>query len=76
MKKVYEIKKENVDPNYGMHRGDEVLKRIYTDEETAMKLVEEYKTEIENRGYWWMDTGKGADDRPAVWAVALEVEGL
>ena len=76
MKKVYEIKKENVTADWGRHINDGVLKRIYTDEATAAALVEEYKAMIEKLGQWWMGTGKGEDNRPKVWAEALEVEGL
>lgn len=76
MKKVYMIKIEEVTNDWGRHIRDNVVRTIYTDEATATALVEAEKARIENTPYWWMDTGKGADNRPNVWAEGLEVEGL
>ena len=76
MKKVYEIKEEAVSTDWGIHIGDRVVKRVYTDEATAQEIVEAYKADLEAHRGWWIGVGRGEDNRPNVWAEALEVEGL
>ena len=77
MKKVYEIKAVK-DDGYG--RGNvEVLKRVYTTEGAAAEMARDIAGTIMAKWprEWWMhyeDTKH--EDKPTVWAEALEVEGL
>ena len=77
MKKVYEIKAVK-DNGYG--RGTvEVLRRLYTTKEEAERIAAAKVEEILNEWprEWWMHyEDMRHEDKPTVWAEALEVEGL
>ena len=60
----------------GWYKGVEVKETVLATAHDVLKYVEEVKQEIERRGQWWMDTAKGNDGRPMVYAEKVEVKEL
>lgn len=60
----------------GWYKGVEVKETVLATAHDALKYVEEVKQAIEHCGQWWMDTAKGNDNRPMVYAEKVEVKEL